>query len=64
MGKKILIAVVLVFAVIGLIGVIGFTAMWLMHGSMMGEMCSGMENRMGAMSSPGTIGFRLFAPTA
>lgn len=44
MGKKILVAAIIIFAVIGLICVIGFIAMWFMHGSMMGDMCSGMGN--------------------
>lgn len=49
MAKKILIAMVLVFALIGLLCVIGFIAMGLMHGSMMGEMCSSMGNGMEKM---------------
>lgn len=53
MGKKILMALVIIFAVIGLICVIGFLAMGFMHGSMMAEMCNGrMGGDMEMMSRP------------
>jgi uncharacterized membrane protein len=51
MNSKILKALVIIFAVIGLIAVIALVAMWIMHGAMMGEMCSGMGNGASGMSS-------------
>lgn len=53
MGKKVFMAVVFVFAAIGLIVVLGCIAMWLMHGSMMAGMCNEMGGgEMQMMTSP------------
>lgn len=53
MGRKILMALVIIFAVIGLICVIGFIAMGLIDGSMMAEICNGkMGGGMEMMSRP------------
>lgn len=46
MGKNVLTVVVLVFAAIGLLCVIGAVAMAFTHGSMMAGMCNGSEGVM------------------